>query len=137
MLANMKEQMKEQQAQSDCDRKQASLDREKALREQEALRRHNDNFRIKSLSSRTICLHRNQIANLRLVGPNLQALDELIQKWIAEARLQGLPTSSAVEVSDFPFSKEIQECEFSKFSTLTFDYYSGMSDLVQYIRHFQ
>jgi len=38
MLADMKEQMKEQQAQSDRDREQAALDCENAIREQEVLR---------------------------------------------------------------------------------------------------
>jgi len=67
----------------------------------------------------------------------LQALDELIQRWITEAKLQSRPTPSAVKVSDSPLSKEIQKCEFpKKFSTLTFNYYSRVSDPVQYIRHF-
>ena len=35
MLTDMKEQMKEQQAQSDCDREQAAVDREIAIREYE------------------------------------------------------------------------------------------------------
>ena len=44
---------------------------------------------------------------------------------------------SATKVSDSSLSKEILECEFSKkFSTPIFDYYSGVSDLVQHIRHF-
>jgi len=41
MLADMKEQM-EQQAQSDRDQKQATLDRDNATREQEALKQQND-----------------------------------------------------------------------------------------------
>ena len=35
-------------------------------------------------------------------SPDLQALDELIQKRIAEARLQGHPTPSAAKISDSP-----------------------------------
>jgi len=41
MLAYMKEYMKEQQAQSDRDQKQETLNRENAIREHEALRRLN------------------------------------------------------------------------------------------------
>ena len=45
---------------------------------------------------------------------------------------------STVKVSDSPLSQEILECEFSKmFSTLTFDYYSRVSDPVQHISHFR
>ena len=47
------------------------------------------------------------------------------------------PTPTA-KIHESPLSKEIQESEFSKkFSTLTFDYYSRVSDLVQHIRHFR
>jgi len=38
MLADMKEQMKEQQAQTDRDREQTAFDSENVIREQEALR---------------------------------------------------------------------------------------------------
>ena len=45
---------------------------------------------------------------------------------------------STVKVFDSHLSKEILECDFpKKFSTLTFDYYSRVSDVVQHIRHFQ
>ena len=44
----------------------------------------------------------------------------------------------AAKISDSPLSEEILECEFSrKFSTLTFDYYSGVTNPVQHIRHFR
>ena len=40
-------------------------------------------------------------------------------------------------MSQFPLTKEIQEFEFSrKFSTLIFDYYSRLSDLVHHIWHY-
>ena len=42
MLIDMKEHMREQYVQSDHDRKQAALDRDNAVREQEALKQHND-----------------------------------------------------------------------------------------------
>jgi len=42
MLTYMKEQMKEQQAQSDRNREQTTFDRENVVREQEALRQLND-----------------------------------------------------------------------------------------------
>jgi len=52
-------------------------------------------------------------------------------------QLNSRSTLSAVKISDSPLCKEILECEFpKKFSTPTFDYYSGVSDLVQHIRHF-
>jgi len=45
---------------------------------------------------------------------------------------------STVKVSDFPLSKPILECLFlKKFLTPTFNYYSGVSDPVQHIRHFR
>ena len=41
-------------------------------------------------------------------------------------------------IHESPLSKQIQESQFpKKFSTLTFDYDFGVSDLVQHIRHFQ
>ena len=42
MLTDRKEQIKEQQAQSDWDREHATLDRENAIRKQEALRQLNN-----------------------------------------------------------------------------------------------
>ena len=42
MLADMKEQAKEQQAQSDHDREQAALNRDNAIREHEVLRQLNN-----------------------------------------------------------------------------------------------
>ena len=42
MLADMKEQMKEQPAQSDRDREQATFNRENVIREQEALMQLNN-----------------------------------------------------------------------------------------------
>ena len=52
-------------------------------------------------------------------------------------QLHGRSTLSAGKAPDSPLSKETLECDFlSKFSTLTFDYYSEVSDLVQYISHF-
>jgi len=42
MLADIKKQMKEQQVQSDRNREQAALDRERAAHEQEALKQLND-----------------------------------------------------------------------------------------------
>ena len=45
---------------------------------------------------------------------------------------------SAAKISDSSLTEDILEHEFSrKFSTPTFDYYSGVSDPVQHIRHFQ
>ena len=67
MLADMKEQMKEQQAQSDRDREQAALNRENAIREQEALRQLNDNSRLKSLPSRITSHQCSQKVNLKSV----------------------------------------------------------------------
>ena len=51
MLADMKEQMKEQQAQSDRDLKQAALDRDNIAREQEALKQHNDKLQTPETNS--------------------------------------------------------------------------------------
>ena len=42
MLADMNEQMREQQALLDQDQKQVSLDRDNTTREQEALKQYND-----------------------------------------------------------------------------------------------
>jgi len=50
MLADMKEQMKEQ-VQSDGDQQQAALDRENAIREQEALRSLNDQLQARIAAS--------------------------------------------------------------------------------------
>ena len=69
-------------------------------------------------------------------SPNLCTLNELIRKWIVESRLLGHPTPTA-KIYESPLSKEIQVYKFlNMFSTLTFDYYSEVSDQVQYIRHF-
>ena len=69
---------------------------------------------------------------------DLHALDALIQKWIVEAKLQSHPTTLTIKIPDSPLTKEIQEREFSrKFSTLIFDYYSGVSDPVQHIWHYR
>ena len=46
MLIDMKRQMKEQQAQSDCNQKQATLDRDNDAREQEAFKQHNDQLQV-------------------------------------------------------------------------------------------
>jgi len=63
-------------------------------------------------------------------SPNLRTLDELIQKWIREARLLDHSTPTT-KIHESPLSKEIQEYEFpKKFSTQTFDYYSVVSDPV-------
>ena len=44
----------------------------------------------------------------------------------------------ATDASNSPFSKDILEYEFlKKFTTLTFDYYSGHSDPVQHLRQYQ
>jgi len=51
----------------------------------------------------------------------IQTLDELIQRWIEEAKLQlrSGPKWTTAKVSDFPLSEAILECEFSqKFTTL-------------------
>jgi len=69
-------------------------------------------------------------------SPNLLTLNELIQKWIVDAKLPQhlIPTT---RLHDFLLSKDIQKCELlRKFSTPTFDRYTGASDLVQHIRHF-
>jgi len=48
-----------------------------------------------------------------------------------EAKLQSHPSLLTTKVSGSPLSKEILEYEFpKKFSTLTFDYYFGVSDPV-------
>jgi len=68
---------------------------------------------------------------------DLHALDELIQKWIVEYKLQDHLTT-IVKIPDSPLSVEIQECEFpGKFSTSTCDYYARVSDPVQHIQYFQ
>ena len=46
MLADLKEQMKEQHAQTDRDQEQVALDRKNAIREHEALRQLNEQLRI-------------------------------------------------------------------------------------------
>ena len=48
--------MKEQQAQSNCDWKQAALNHDKAAQEQEALKQHND-----QLQAQIVALHRTQV----------------------------------------------------------------------------
>ena len=56
MLADMKEQMKEQQARSDRNRKQAALDRKNAAHEQKVLKRLND-----QLQTQIATLQRTQV----------------------------------------------------------------------------
>jgi len=52
-------------------------------------------------------------------------------------QVAGPPTSDSKNPRS-PLSEETQRCRFSrKFSTPTFDYYSGASDPVQHIRHFR
>ena len=53
MLADMKEQMKEQQLQSDRDREQVALNHENTTSEQEALKYLNNQLQLKSLPSKT------------------------------------------------------------------------------------
>ena len=53
MLADMKEQMYEQQAQSYHDQKQAALNRERAAHEQEALKQLNDQLQAQIVTLRT------------------------------------------------------------------------------------
>jgi len=68
------------------------------------------------------------------VSLDVKILDELTQRQIKEAKLQFNRQSSpsAAKVFNSP-SKEILECEFlRKFSTSTFDYYSGVSEPVQH-----
>ena len=55
MLVDLKEQMKEQQAQSVRDRKQAALDCDNTAREQEALKQHNN-----QLYAQIVALKRTQ-----------------------------------------------------------------------------
>ena len=58
MLTDMKEQMKEQQAQSDRDWERVTLDRENVIGEQEALRRLNNRIQaqIAALNCQDLCL---------------------------------------------------------------------------------
>jgi len=119
----MKEQMKEQQVQSNLEQEQMALDRENLLWEQEKLKLLNQQLlaQVTTFQNNPVQIEGNLGNNM---SPNLYILDELIQKWIGEARLldHSNPTTKNHE---FYLSKEIQEYEFSKkFSTLTFDYYS-------------
>jgi len=67
------------------------------------------------------------------MSPDPLALDELIYERIMEAKSLGHPPLIA-KIHDSPLFEEIQRCKFQrKFSTPTFDYYSGVSDPVQHI----
>jgi len=68
--------------------------------------------------------------------PDIRTLDELVQRRIQEAKLQFLsgPTLAIAKVSDLLSTKRL--CEFSKRLTPTFDYYFGVNNTVQHIRHF-
>ena len=118
----MKEQMKEQQAQSNRKRERVALDGAR---------------KVETAQPTTLGPSHSLQNNLTQPegdpessrSPNVRTLDDLIQKRIGEARLLGRPTTAKIHES--LLSKEIQECEFLKmFSTSTFDYYSGVSDLV-------
>jgi len=75
MLVDMKEQMKEQQAQSDRDREQAALGRENAICEQEALRQLKEQPQAQIAALRTP-RHRHsrkaslELENLPISGPS-------------------------------------------------------------------
>ena len=78
MLADMKEQMKVQQAQSDRDWKQAALDRNNAVKEQEALKQHNDQLQAQIVTLQKKPRSRqNQRTNLRPGRLKPTALSEL------------------------------------------------------------
>jgi len=68
---------------------------------------------------------------------DLRVLEELIQKRIVKAKLPQhlVPTT---RLHEFPLFKDIQECELlKKFLTPALNSYTGASDLIQHIRHFQ
>ena len=78
--------MKEQQAQSDRERRQMALNRENILQEQKKLRLLNQ-----QLMAQVSALQNNPVQTegdtKKSRYPNLCTLEELIQKWIEEARL--------------------------------------------------
>jgi len=70
---------------------------------------------------------------------DIRTLDERVQRRLQEVKLQLCSGSilSAAKFSDSSLFEEILKCEFAKkFSTPTFDYYSGTRNSVQHIRHF-
>jgi len=120
--------MKEQQ-QSDRERAQMMLDRDYILREQEELQAQVVTFQNNSARTEDDTEDRGSL--------NLHVLDELIKKRIVEAKLPQhlIPTTY---LHDSSLSKDIQECELPrKFLTPTFDSYTGASDPIQHIWHFQ
>jgi len=74
MFSDMKEQMKEQQAQCDRDQEHAALDCENTIREQEALRQLTTNSRLKSLPSKTTSHRRSQKASSSVDYPTSESL---------------------------------------------------------------
>ena len=95
--------MKEQ-AQSDREREHTTLGHENAIRQQEALRRLND-----QLQAQIVAFQNNQPSTLSESKPEvggsaeIRILDELIQKRITKANPQSHQTLSATKVSDSPF----------------------------------
>ena len=89
MLADMKEQMKEQQAQSDRDQEFATLDHENAIREQEPLRQLNNQLQAQFTALQNPLTPTQSESKLE-IGESLdiRILDELFQRRIKEAKWQ-------------------------------------------------
>ena len=89
----MREQVKEQHAQSDREREQMALDRKNLLQEQEKLKLLNQ-----QLLTKVATLQNNSVQTKGNPGnnrsPDLRTLDELIQKHIGKARLLDHPAST-------------------------------------------
>ena len=126
MLYEMREQMKEQQVQSNPEQEQMILDHENIIREQEKLKLLNQQLQtqVAALQNNSTQIEGDPESNRSL---SLHALDELIEKRIVKVKLpQHLILTT--HIHDSPLSKINQECEFPrKFSTLTFNRYSGVS----------
>ena len=110
MLVDMKEHIKEQQAQSNRVREQATLDRKDAIREHGTLRLLNNQLQaqIAALQNPSMPKQSKSEPETR-ESSDIRTLDELIQRRIKEAKLQfdSRSTLSAVKISDSPLSEEI------------------------------
>ena len=112
------------------------LDRDNILHEQEELKQLNQQLQAQVAAPQNNSTRAEGEAE-NSGSLDLHVLDELIQKWIMEAKLpQHL--ISTTRFHDSPCFEDIQECELLKrFTTPIFDSYTGARNLVQHIHHFQ
>ena len=109
-----------------------AIDDENIIQEQEKLRLLNQQLlvQVASLQNNPMQVEGDPNNNR---SPDLRTLDGLIQKRISKAKLLDYPTPST-KIHETPLFKKIQEYKFpKKFSTPTFDCYSGVNDPVLHI----